>query len=1103
MTSLKDISCELAPEIILLAETHLENNVGVRLKGYTYFGRSRTEGSGGGVGIMVKDEIKNRVAPHSTDKDIELVWISVRRHVEKPIYIGVYYGKQESRVSRADIEHEMDQLTEELIERQSEGDILLAMDGNGKIGLMGEPISRNGSLLMQAFDESEVVIMNGCDKCKGIVTRQNTKKPDERSAIDFVVCTPAVEETISKIMIDEDGIFKVRGTADSDHNSIIISINPKEVPSNFNQRHVGWRIKAPEHKWEDFRRKLALLSQSNASMTENHADMLKKIEGAALSSIGKTTFKGQKKIQASEMVKTLRQERRVIKKQYMIANYDQKAYFKQLYIQKQNEVRAQMEEDKKLELESKIQKMITSGDQTMFWKEKSKLSKNYTDNWLITKDENGKRLFDPTENKMNIANYYEKLYAKQENTFHPYHEVVIQAENSNCSNLDFDHLEYNQVPSKAEILTVIQKKKNGKSTTDLKNEIIKGGGIEMVNTIYPLIDEFWRSEIPAEQWNEGSISSIWKGKGDKEKLENHRGITVSSAIGTIPEEIINNRFLEIIPFTQFQAGGRKGCSPCDHVFIIRSIISYALKFRRKIILTFYDVQKAYDRADVPDMMHIAWQSGVKGKLWRLAKALNTNLTARVKTKFGPTRRIDRGGGGKQGGQIIVTLFSKLMDTLTDDMIEDQNIGIEIEGKKISNMLFVDDVATLAEGKKQQEMTLKKVNEFATKHKIKWGAHKCNVLEIGKHRSVKETWKLGEEDIKASDTYKYLGDIINRNGTNKQNLEERFKKVKNTTREIMSCGSADIMRKIELNVCLKLHEIMTIPMMLNNCESWILTQSDRNELEKMELWALKRLVNLPRTTPSVAVRVITGTLYTEERIDEKQLIFLQKILKRDSSHWTHHVLNILNIHSIGWAHHIHEKLREYELEEDWEVIKSKSDGEWKHCVKNAVEMRHRKRLLDNCFAVRSGSSRGKSKTKCLIPCLEDDTYDRKKTSAVLNLNKLRARAIIMARFGMLDCASNFENKYGGKECPKCKVLDDVNHRLNFCETWKKINFHQSDIKVNFQLVYSENKSDLECVADDILKVWDLKNGKNCIVQSSEIENGQNSVNVEMETNAYIN
>ena len=101
-----------------------------------------------------------------------------------------------------------------------------------------------------------------------------------------------------------------------------------------------------------------------------------------------------------------------------------------------------------------------------------------------------------------------------------------------------------------------------------------------------------------------------------------------------------------------------------------------------------------------------------------------------------------------------------MDTMTDHLLEDENMGVSIEGEKIANTLFVDDVCTVAEGKAQQEKTLDKVHEFALKHKIKWGAHKCNVLEIGRCRKVKETWKLGDEEIKCSDSYKYLGDTIN-------------------------------------------------------------------------------------------------------------------------------------------------------------------------------------------------------------------------------------------------------------------------------------------------------------------------------------------------------
>ena len=81
-------------------------------------------------------------------------------------------------------------------------------------------------------------------------------------------------------------------------------------------------------------------------------------------------------------------------------------------------------------------------------------------------------------------------------------------------------------------------------------------------------------------------------------MANQRGITVSSSISTIAEEIISKRINNTAKFTQAQAGGRKGGSTTDHIFTLKNIITIAKKERRKIIITFYDVVKAYDRADM-------------------------------------------------------------------------------------------------------------------------------------------------------------------------------------------------------------------------------------------------------------------------------------------------------------------------------------------------------------------------------------------------------------------------------------------------------------------------------------------------------------------------
>ena len=138
-----------------------------------------------------------------------------------------------------------------------------------------------------------------------------------------------------------------------------------------------------------------------------------------------------------------------------------------------------------------------------------------------------------------MAKYYEELYRKKPYPYHPYHDEVKNAIEklslgNDCSNID-------SAPSEVEIKNAITNKKNRKATTDWKNELIKKGENEMVRVVAPVIKAFWREESVPSQWNMGTITSIWKGRGDREKMENHRGITVSSAIGTIAEEILFNR----------------------------------------------------------------------------------------------------------------------------------------------------------------------------------------------------------------------------------------------------------------------------------------------------------------------------------------------------------------------------------------------------------------------------------------------------------------------------------------------------------------------------------------------------------------------------------
>ena len=56
--------------------------------------------------------------------------------------------------------------------------------------------------------------------------------------------------------------------------------------------------------------------------------------------------------------------------------------------------------------------------------------------------------------------------------------------------------------------------------------------------------------------------------------------------------------------------------------------------------------------------------------------------------------------------------------------------------------------------------------------------------------------------------------------------------------------------------------------------------------------MKRLLDRPLHLPTPAILYEFSLLYTKLRIEQKQLIYLWKILSRDEQHWTMNTLNEL-------------------------------------------------------------------------------------------------------------------------------------------------------------------------------------------------------------------
>ena len=1060
----------------------MRSNISEKITGYTLLSRTRQNQNGGGVAIFVRDDIRNVVTPHIPERNLELIWAFVQRKNKPPVFIGAYYGKQETRTSKNEIEREFQLLSEEIEEKSKDGEILLAMDANAKIGLLDETVSRNGKLLLEVIKNHNLKVMNGTNKCSGRVTRQCTTNKDQFSAIDFIIANRTVEEWISEVVIDEEGLLKVKGKKETDHNTISIKIDIEELEKVKPVKNTGWNLKAASEKWKCFEESLKnrykkateIIMNDELNIEERYNKWFHEIDSAGRETIGKTTYKVKNKKKVSRETRLIRKEKKSIK-EALKKEKDKEKRFMLIgqYKQLQNDAIEQIEKERVKYTEAMFKRITDDTTGKTFWREKKNLTRDPTLDLLTVKDEHGNRQYTPEGIKETTAKYYENLYRKKDFPFHPYHTEVMDNNSRNTLDMQYDNERYNQEPALDEIIKIVKDKKNGKSAPDLKNEMLKRPGETMVQFLYPLIKAIWKSESIPSRWNTGAITSIWKGKGDREILSNQRGITTSSAIGTIMDTLIDNRIASVVPFTEAQGGGKTGAMTSDHLFILRAIMCISQKQKRATFVTYFDVKKAYDNVDNADMLNVMWQHGLRGKTWRILKNLNEGLSANIKTRFGSTRTVRMEIGGKQGSRLTGRMFSKLMDTLAEE-IEPTGEGFCVnESLTIGCLLWVDDVVSCVEGQNNQEKMLDRVANFAIKHKLTWGADKCKVMRIGQHKNEKRKWKLGELEIDEADEYKYLGDIITNNGKNTKNLEARKNKAFAATSGINSIAGTSILRKIETKVILELHEKVILSALLTNAEAWTLNKGEREEMERVEIQTLKMLFDLPNHTPTPGIVYTLGTLYTSLRIERKRLMFLHRLLNKRDNSWPKKMLLVLNELNVGWAKSIRETLNDLNLPIDFSTIKSMTRRQWMRKVDSMIEVKNRTRLINDCHKTDNNQQIRKTKTAHIVNAIEGETYTRRPAPELFYFNKKETKTLIIARFGMLECGKNFKGTMK-EHCSTCDEVDDENHRLNYCPRFRNVNLLDSQQRTEFTDIFSTDANIVRATIKQIEKVWNVTN-----------------------------
>ena len=394
-------------------ETKIQGDM-PKLEGYKWISKNRTGKEGGGIAIAVRNDLTNNVTrvDDLEDQDQEVIWVEIRSGLQKQ-FIGVYYGTQENSPIE-ETKREYSQLTTQIHTLQRRGGVIPTADFNAKLEINDNHIrqnkSRNGKLLGKLIEDTGLTPINKQQgKCKW--TRQNRNNSMKKSVIDYILVSKQYVNNIKEINVDEIDMYRLKGKADSDHNTITTTIN-----SNLTTRKRTVEITQINNKegWSKYNKEITRKYKEDPpkNYTQLHNLIMQTIRetvGIKKIKIGNNNKKESKK--AKELRQTKKEKRKILQEaQKMGINQTRIALHE--YINAQKNLRECIDEDEKEKTTQTMNRLSKASKMNLneFWKQNKRILNKGQNELHDTITEDGIKLENPEDAKKHIREYFRDLF---------------------------------------------------------------------------------------------------------------------------------------------------------------------------------------------------------------------------------------------------------------------------------------------------------------------------------------------------------------------------------------------------------------------------------------------------------------------------------------------------------------------------------------------------------------------------------------------------------------------------------------------------------------------------------------------------------------------
>ena len=388
-------------------------------------------------------------------------------------------------------------------------------------------------------------------------------------------------------------------------------------------------------------------------------------------------------------------------------------------------------------------------------------------------------------------------------------------------------------------------------------------------------------------WTKALIIPIPK-KGDLNKPENYRGISLLPIFSKIYTHIIKERLLKWCVLEDKicceQAGFRKHFSTLDNVFVIDTLIGKCLRKKGgRFYLAFIDFSRAFDSVNHKALWHKLIKLDISSNMLSMLMNIYEKVYASVLSDKGVSNAFECSIGVKQGCVLSPILFSLFVNDLPEELHQDELNRVSLMSKELNCLLFADDVVMLAESPHGLQKQLNALERYCNKWCLKVNIDKSKIMVCrngGKLRNY-EKWFFKSQQVDVCTYYPYLGVVFScvHSWTQNQKLRaERADKALFSIKRLLA--QFDV---TDSNLAFKLFDTKILPILHYGSEIWGFHEA--KEVERVQVNFCKNILRLHRNTPDIAARGELGRLPLRTNRYTNIINFWLRLLSHDNNRLT--------------------------------------------------------------------------------------------------------------------------------------------------------------------------------------------------------------------------